>query len=75
MRTLNEMEFLAVDTETNGRSGDLCELTEVGCVLIGGGELHEDWSSLVRVEQAALARDREGHRDHPGNGRRRAWAR
>ena len=45
------MEFLALDTETNGRAGDLCELTEVGCVLIGGGELHEEWSSLVRVER------------------------
>ena len=31
--------------------GDLCELTEVGCVLVGGGELHEEWSSLVRVER------------------------
>jgi DNA polymerase-3 subunit epsilon len=45
------MEFLAVDTETNGRGGDLCELTEVGCVLVGGGELHDEWSSLVRVER------------------------
>src|SRR4051812_48610191 len=26
----------------------MCELTEVGAVLIGGGELHESWSSLVR---------------------------
>jgi DNA polymerase-3 subunit epsilon len=43
------MEFLALDTETNGRGGDLCELTEVGCVLVGGGELHEEWSSLVGV--------------------------
>ena len=51
MRTLADMEFLALDTETNGRAGDLCELTEVGCVLIGGGELHEEWSSLVRVER------------------------
>ena len=45
------MEFLALDTETNGRMGDLCEMTEVGCVLVGGGELHEEWSSLVRVER------------------------
>jgi DNA polymerase-3 subunit epsilon len=45
------MEFLAVDTETNGRGGDLCEVTEVGCVLVGGGEPHEEWSSLVRVER------------------------
>ena len=45
------MEFLALDTETNGRAGDLCELTEVGCVLVGGGELHDQWSSLVRVER------------------------
>ena len=44
-------EFLAVDTETNGRGGDLCELTEVGAVLVGGGELHDDWESLVRVER------------------------
>ena len=26
-------EFLAVDTETNGLSGDGCELTEIGAVL------------------------------------------
>ena len=45
------MEFLALDTETNGRMGDLCEMTEVGCVLVGGGEMHEQWSSLVRVER------------------------
>jgi DNA polymerase III subunit epsilon len=44
-------EYLAVDCETNGRSGEACELTEVGGVLVGGGELHESWDSLVRVEQ------------------------
>jgi DNA polymerase-3 subunit epsilon len=44
-------EFLAVDTETNGLGKDLCELTEVGSVLVGGGELHERWSSLVGVSQ------------------------
>jgi DNA polymerase-3 subunit epsilon len=42
-------EFLAVDTETNGLSGPACEMTEVGAVLVGGGELHEGWSSLCRV--------------------------
>jgi len=40
-------EFLAVDTETNGLSGDACELTEVAAVLVGGGELHDRFSSLV----------------------------
>src|SRR3954451_24058236 len=44
-------EFLCVDTETNGRPGDDCELTEVGAVLVGGGELHERFESLVRVER------------------------
>jgi DNA polymerase-3 subunit epsilon len=44
-------EFLAVDTETNGLPGERCELTEVGAVLVGGGELHETWSSLVGVAQ------------------------
>jgi len=44
-------EFLAVDTETNGLARDECELTEVGAVLVGGGELHERWSSLVGVER------------------------
>ena len=44
-------EFVAVDTETNGLAGDLCELTEVGAVLVGGGELHETFESLVRVER------------------------
>jgi DNA polymerase III subunit epsilon len=42
-------EFLVVDTETNGLSGDACELTEVGAVLVGGGELHDRWESLVRT--------------------------
>ncbi|HWM08333.1 MAG TPA: exonuclease domain-containing protein [Solirubrobacteraceae bacterium] len=42
-------EFLAVDTETNGQPKERCELTEVGAVLVGGGELHERWSSLVGV--------------------------
>jgi DNA polymerase III subunit epsilon len=50
-RTLATAEFLAVDVETNGRAGDLCELTEIGAVLIGGGELHDRFESLVRVEQ------------------------
>ncbi len=42
-------EFLVLDTETNGLSGDGCELTEVGAVLVGGGELHDRWESLVRT--------------------------
>jgi DNA polymerase-3 subunit epsilon len=42
-------EFLVVDTETNGLWGDACELVEVGAVLVGGGELHDCWSSLVRT--------------------------
>lgn len=42
-------EFIVVDTETNGLGGDACELTEVGAVLVGGGELHDRWSSLVRT--------------------------
>jgi DNA polymerase-3 subunit epsilon len=46
---LATMEFLALDTETNGLSGASCEMTEVGAVLVGGGELHERWSSLVRT--------------------------
>src|SRR5579859_7233392 len=41
-------EFLVIDTETNGLGGDACEMTEVGAVLVGGGELHERWSSVVR---------------------------
>lgn len=40
-------EFLAVDTETNGLPGERCELTEVAGVLVGGGELHDRWASLV----------------------------
>ncbi|MEA2362072.1 MAG: polymerase subunit epsilon [Thermoleophilaceae bacterium] len=48
---LAEAEFLAVDTETNGLAGDLCELTEVGAVLVGGGELHETFDSVVRTER------------------------
>src|SRR6476620_8185179 len=36
-------------TETNGCSGEDCELTEVGAVLVGGGELHDRFDSLVAV--------------------------
>ena len=42
-------EFVAVDTETNGLARERCEMTEVGAVLVGGGELHDRWSSLVGV--------------------------
>jgi DNA polymerase-3 subunit epsilon len=45
---ISSAEFLVLDTETNGLSGDACELTEIGAVLVGGGELHDRWSSLVR---------------------------
>src|SRR4051794_23997159 len=44
-------EYVCVDTETNGRPGEDCELTEVGAVLVGGCELHERFESLVRVER------------------------
>src|SRR3954464_8850964 len=40
-------EFLVVDTETNGRAGEACELTEIGAVLVGGGELHDRWETLI----------------------------
>ena len=46
---ISAAEFLVVDTETNGLAGDACEMTEVGTVLVGGGELHERFSSLVRT--------------------------
>ncbi|MBV9194826.1 MAG: 3'-5' exoribonuclease [Solirubrobacterales bacterium] len=48
-------EFLVVDTETNGLAREDCELTEVGTVLVGGGELHDRWASLSRC-QAPLRR-------------------
>ena len=48
---LASAEFLAVDTETNGLARDACELTEIGAVLVGGGELHDRWRSLVGVAQ------------------------
>jgi DNA polymerase III subunit epsilon len=40
-------EFLVLDTETNGLGGESCEVTEIGAVLVGGGELHDRWGSLV----------------------------
>jgi DNA polymerase-3 subunit epsilon len=49
--TISAAEYVCVDTETNGRPGDDCELTEVGAVLVGGGELHERFESLVRTER------------------------
>ena len=52
---LAQAEFVAVDTETNGLARERCELTEVGAVLVGGGELHDRWASLVGVS-APLSR-------------------
>src|SRR3954452_6877766 len=49
--SISAAEYVCVDTETNGRPGDGCELTEVGAVLVGGGELHERFESLVRGER------------------------
>jgi DNA polymerase-3 subunit epsilon len=46
---LASAEYLVVDTETNGLAGAECEVTEIGAVLVGGGELHDRWSSLVRT--------------------------
>ncbi|MGI8412907.1 MAG: exonuclease domain-containing protein [Solirubrobacteraceae bacterium] len=43
------VELLVLDTETNGLGGEACELTEVGAVLVGGGELHDRWASVVRA--------------------------
>src|SRR3954452_5250118 len=43
-----EAEYVALDVETNGRSGAACEVPGVGVVPVGGGELHHEWSSLVR---------------------------
>jgi DNA polymerase III subunit epsilon len=50
-RPLATAEFLCVDTETNGLAGDACELTEIGAVLVGGGELHDRWETLVSVRE------------------------
>jgi DNA polymerase III subunit epsilon len=52
---LRHSEFLVVDTETNGKAGEDCEMTEVGAVLVGGGELHDRWETLVGV-RAPLSR-------------------
>ncbi len=52
---LRTVEFLAVDTETNGYGGERCEVTEVGAVLVGGGELHDRFASLCAV-RAPLSR-------------------
>ena len=52
---LASAEFLSVDVETNGRGGPACEVTEVGAVLVGGGELHDRFESLMAVT-APLAR-------------------
>lgn len=49
---LRTAEFLVLDVETNGRGGEECELTEVGAVLVGGGELHDRFESLVAVRRA-----------------------
>jgi DNA polymerase-3 subunit epsilon len=52
---LASAEYLAVDCETNGLPGEGCELTEVAAVLVGGGEVHDEWVSLVRAERPLSA--------------------
>ena len=47
-------EFLVVDTETNGRMGDDCELTEVGAVLVGGGELVGSFADAGLLDEILL---------------------
>ena len=49
---LTGAEFVAVDCETNARGGEACELTEVAIVLVGGGECHEEFSSLISGRNA-----------------------
>ena len=44
-------EYLALDVETNGLPVEGCELTEIGTVLVGGGEPHDTWESLVHVDR------------------------
>ena len=61
-------EFIALDTETNGLAGDRCELTEVGAVLVGGGELHDEFDSLVGVA------NRSGAESSASPGSRRRWS-
>ena len=51
--------------------GDLCELTEVGAVLVGGGELHDRWESLVRVERPLSRGHPALHGHHAADGGRR----
>ena len=51
---LRTTEFLVVDVETTGRGGEDCELTEVGAVLVGGGELHDRYESLVAARRAPV---------------------
>lgn len=48
---LRTAEFVAVDVETNGLGGEDCEITEVAAVLVGGGELHDEMQSLLRVRR------------------------
>ncbi len=43
-----DAELLVIDAETNGLGGEACEPIEFGTVLVGGGELHDRWESLVR---------------------------
>ena len=43
-------------------------MTEVGAVLVGGGELHDRWSSLCRTSAPLRRGIQRLHRDHPGDG-------
>ena len=52
-----------------GSRGERCELTEVGAVLVGGGELHDRWSLARRRRAPLVARHPALHRHLAGDGR------
>ncbi|MCS6808796.1 MAG: DEDD exonuclease domain-containing protein [Bacteroidota bacterium] len=56
---ISEVPFLVVDVETTGPSGADNRITEIACIVVRGGEIIEEFSSLMNPQQhipASIAR-------------------
>ncbi len=54
-------DFVSVDIETTDNDADTCEVVELGAVRVRGGELVEDFHTLVRPGRPISARASEIH--------------
>lgn len=48
---LHDINFIVTDVETTGTSGENNRVTEIGCVVVRGGEVQHTFTSLVNPRQ------------------------